>query len=97
MHLPHTFPLKGRRWTVELVDKIDMMEDGKVCHGFCYTETRTIEILEGLNRHKTLRAFIHEFLHAVEFEYKIKIPHWLIYKIDGPLATMFGLIMQHNQ
>jgi hypothetical protein len=41
---------------------------------------RTIRIKLGMSRRQTFRTFIHEVLHALEFEFGIKIKHKSVYK-----------------
>lgn len=51
---------------------------------FCPDE-RTIFIKLGMSDSKTMQTFIHECLHAIEFEYDLKISHKLIYKMEDPI------------
>jgi hypothetical protein len=93
VNLPTSFELRRHKWTVELVEEaVDMDRD----HGHCYSETKTIEIWGGLGPARRLRVFLHEYLHAVEVEYCIKIPHWLIYRLEVPLARIVSTLIQYN-
>jgi hypothetical protein len=35
-----------------------------------------------------MRTLVLELFHAIEFAYEIKIPHALIYKLEGPVAEL---------
>lgn len=50
--------------------------------GLCDPETRTIYIRYKQSRRETLMTFLHEWLHAVEFEYEIEIGHTIIEKLE---------------
>lgn len=87
MNIPTHFYLKRRRWTVEIVEDY-LMWEGKRARGLACPETRTIELCGKLGPRKLLQTFLHEYLHAIEFEYDLKFPHRLIYALEGPLARM---------
>lgn len=54
--------------------------------GFCHEADQIIYVQLGLSVEDRLMVVCHEVLHAIEFEWKIKIPHWLINRIDRPMA-----------
>ena len=56
--------------------------------GLCCEANETIYIRQGLGRVETFKTFLHELLHAVEFEHKIEIPHKLIYQLELPLTLL---------
>lgn len=58
-------------------------------YGQCDGLTKQIIIQKGLSKKQTLRTFYHELLHAIDFEYKVKIPHRLINKLEIPLLNLF--------
>ncbi len=92
--LPTHFFVNRQRWTVELVDHIEPgANEGKV-YGICDSEERRIEILDSLGAYMMLRTFVHEYLHAVEFAYKIKIPHKMIYFLERPIARLILLFVR---
>lgn len=45
-----------------------------------------------LGPRQMIETFLHEFLHAVDFEYDLKISHKLIYRLERPLRYMFDLM-----
>lgn len=52
---------------------------------------RQIILKKGMSRHQTELAFIHELLHAIEFEYELEIPHGLIYLLETPIHKILKL------
>lgn len=86
MNMPTHFYLKRRKWTVELVDDPLFDGEGSWCRGLCEPDERTIYLWAGLGPLKMLRTFCHEFLHAVEAETGLELPHWLVYDLEEPLA-----------
>ena len=56
--------------------------------GFCCEASETIYIAIGLKPKDRFETPLHELLHAVSFEYKIPIPHKLIYGLEAPLARL---------
>lgn len=56
--------------------------------GICDPSEKEILIIQGLGPFERLKAFIHEILHAIEFEHDIDIPHQLIYKLEQPIALL---------
>lgn len=58
--------------------------------GYCDGEKQIIFIQIGLSAEVLFATFMHEVMHSIEFEYNIKIPHKLIYKMDAPLAKFLA-------
>ena len=95
--IPETIQVNRRRWKVELQDELITLEDGTNGRGFTCTDTRTIELADWLldRPRLLLRTFIHEYLHAVEHEYDLKIPHKMIYELEKPLSSMVVKLAAH--
>lgn len=70
-------------------DTLDRLAEGENTRGLCCSGSETIYLLIGLSAKERFETFVHETLHAVEFEYKIKIPHRLIYDLEAPLARLY--------
>ncbi len=96
MNIPTHIYVRKRRWEVEILEGEYIMYEGRRCRGTACPETRTIELCSKMGRRKMLSTFIHEVLHAIEFEYQIKIPHRLIYALEGPLARVVLELVQLN-
>lgn len=52
---------------------------------------RQIILKKGLAKTQSELAFIHEVLHAIEFEYELQIPHGLIYLLEIPIHKILKL------
>lgn len=96
MNIPTEFYLKRHKWTVEIVEGEYLMHDDCRAVGLTCEESRTIQICGSLGNRKLLATFMHEFLHACEFEYGLKIPHRLIYDLDGPLGRIVSELLMLN-
>jgi Zn-dependent peptidase ImmA (M78 family) len=54
--------------------------------GLCDPEKKLIYIKKGMSLSQTFRTFFHEALHALCDEYKIKIRHKDIYKLEKAIC-----------
>jgi Zn-dependent peptidase ImmA (M78 family) len=72
----------GQIYDVKFKRKLDRNRRGECC------ADGEILIALGQNRDEVLRTLVHELFHAIEFAYEIKIPHALIYKLEGPVAEL---------
>lgn len=57
--------------------------------GISDPEQRVNYIKYGQDRRETFKTFFHEWLHSVEFEYDIEIPHKLISALEDPFADLW--------
>lgn len=69
-------------WAVRFVRRLP--EDSQL--GLCDPSEQTIYIRLGQTQEERLKTFLHELLHAIEYEYKIVMPHRLIHRLEDPLA-----------
>lgn len=58
--------------------------------GQCCSSECKIWIKKGQGPAETLKTFVHEVLHALEFEYKIKIKHRSVYRLE---VAIFELLL----
>jgi hypothetical protein len=72
-------------YRIRFVKKIDPT---KKVVGLCDPCDKEILILQGLSPLERFKSFIHEILHALEYEYEIKMDHSLIYKLEEPIAFL---------
>lgn len=57
--------------------------------GECDMSNKEIRIRAGLSKRESLKTLIHETLHAYEREYKLKLPHVLVYGLERAIfATL---------
>lgn len=80
---PHRVKV-GRVWYNIVWTKV--IEGDQSAAGLCDEGARQITMLQGMGRKEMFRVFIHELIHAMEFEHLIPIPHSLVSQIDEPLA-----------
>jgi hypothetical protein len=86
--LPHKVRLTARSsYEVVWVDRFDDPLQG----GLCDEGKRTIYILKGMSEGRTLEVFIHEVFHALEFEWKIPLPHRCIEMLEGAVIKLLKL------
>lgn len=57
------------------------------CKGTC--EPGLIKIKKGQTDLETFLTFIHEVLHALEFEYSLPLKHKLVHKLEIPISNFF--------
>lgn len=69
MRLPKRIGIKGNEW--QLAYKWRLTLAGKQADGVCDYSTRTIWIDRSLSPELKFAAFIHEFIHAVLWEYDL--------------------------
>lgn len=50
--------------------------------GLCDPANHTIRIRTGQSPEETLKTFIHEILHAIEFSREVKLSHELVYQLE---------------
>ena len=60
-------------------------------YGETDVEAKTITIRMGLSPKKMRLTLIHEVFHAIEEEYGIAIPHFLIYLLEEPIDKILTL------
>jgi hypothetical protein len=56
--------------------------------GMCDPEKRIIHIKRGQSLTETFNTFVHEVLHAFEFEYNIRISHRAVYKLERAISDL---------
>lgn len=89
MKLPSAIRLKkGVSYEILRQDEIDSDPN---CMGICNATARIIIIKSNLSDTQALETLIHELLHAITFEFGIKIPHSLIYAIERPIIRILKL------
>lgn len=57
----------------------------------CRYDSKQIVIKNGQSDTDKLKAFIHEVFHAIEFEYRIPIPHKIIYLLEHAIFKIIKL------
>lgn len=87
--IPARLKIKNRV-TYEIV-WVDSFADPDVL-GECRFDSKQIAIKSGQSERELFKTFVHEVLHAVEFERGIKMPHKTVYQLED---AVFYLLF-HN-
>lgn len=87
MKYPKTIKIGKAVYKVKLVKHIHETKR-RIQKGECDPNTHTIRLLKSLDRVELFETFVHELLHAIEFEHKIKIKHKTVYELEKPLAAL---------
>jgi hypothetical protein len=82
---PREIRIKDETYQVKFVRKI---KGERSTLGECDPSTHVIRIKLGQSLSETFATFIHEVLHAIEFEYEIKISHKAIYQFERGIADL---------
>jgi hypothetical protein len=56
--------------------------------GLCDDGAHVILIKRGMSKAQTFRTVVHEVLHAIEFEYQLKVPHKLVYQLEKAIVDV---------
>jgi hypothetical protein len=84
--IPSSLVIRDNVWDVRFVKSI---EGAKKATGMADNDNKEILIVKGLGRYETIKTLIHEILHTFEFEYRLKIDHGLVYKLEEPILGFF--------
>jgi hypothetical protein len=92
---PRSYPkvilILDQEWTIKFVRRIDIaVQGGYRVMGSCDSDERNISILLGLTPYETFVTFMHEVMHAMEYEYRFEIPHAKVLdKLDMAMAQFY--------
>jgi len=67
----------------------DLIDDDPNCNGRAYPDKRIIVLKNGISKTALNEAFIHEVLHAIEYEYTDGIPHSVVYALGASILKIF--------
>lgn len=81
---PKTVKVADEIYKIKFVRKVPGQDENTM--GLCDPETRVISIKLGQSVTETFNTFIHEVLHAFEYEYDLEVPHKLIYAFERALS-----------
>ncbi len=83
---PKFINVKDERYEIRMVTRIP--KEAKTLSGLCDGDVKIIWIRKGQAPAGLFRTFVHELLHALEFEWKIKISHKMVYQLEVAIATL---------
>ena len=69
----------------------DLIDDDPDCNGRAYPDKRIIVLKNGISESALHEAFIHEVLHAIEYEYTKGVPHWIVEAFGAALLKVLRL------
>lgn len=81
---PKEIHIGEETYEIRVVKK--MPSNLKGCVGACDPGKHVIYIKKGLTKSQMFRTFIHECLHAIEFEFEIPIKHKTIYQLEKAIT-----------
>lgn len=85
--VPPYIDVNGVRYDVLFSKDVSSIAGRKFkCRGYCDGESKKIYIQVGLDESLRGSTFWHEVLHAIDFEFGIKISHAQIYRAELPLS-----------
>lgn len=81
--------VKDAVYTAKLTGRIPRIEgpDEKLM-GYCCPEKKLILIRESIPAEEALEYYVHELLHALDFEYDLGLKHSVIYRLQYPIAKL---------
>jgi len=87
--IPHKIRIKSKV-TYEIVWSDTIGESQKTL-AECRYDSKQILIKSGQSEAENWKCFIHEVFHALEFEYRIPIPHKIIYLLEEAVFKLVSL------
>jgi len=81
-NIPARLKIKNR--VVYEIVWVDSFKDPDVL-GECRFDVRQIALKKGQSQRETFKTFVHEVIHAMEFEREIKIAHKAIYQLEDAI------------
>lgn len=83
---PKVIQVKDALYEVKWFSKGDEPDQEHDTIGYCDGIDHVLYVRTRLKPRVRLETFVHEWLHAVEYEYGLEIPHALVYALEKPLA-----------
>ncbi len=83
---PKFLNVKDERYQVLMVDKIP--GEAATLSGLCDGDVKKIWIRKNQSPAGLFRTYVHEVLHALEFEWHIRIRHETIYQLEIAIAAL---------
>lgn len=89
MNIPSRIRIKKKIW-YEIV-YADVVKNDPECDGYCDGNSRQIILKIDQDNENMIKTLIHEIFHAIQFEYRIPIPHSLISKLENAVYSFLTL------
>lgn len=82
---PKELHINEETYTVHVVTRIP--DEKASTLGLCDSGTKRIYIKKA-SKAQMFRTFVHESLHAIEFEYQLDIKHEMVYKLEKAISDL---------
>ena len=93
MKIPRLLTIKGAHWQVIITRTLKYGENGEELLGLCDPSTRCLYINKKQSERQQWITFCHEYCHAWEHEYEIKLGHRIIEKVESTMADFVQSIL----
>jgi hypothetical protein len=84
---PKKLKINEIMYGLHIVPHIEENEE-EVVRGYHYPKEKQIYLLSKQTNQELFSTFIHEAIHGICTEYKIRLSHKKIYELEGPLAKL---------
>lgn len=86
--IPKEVIIKDSVWKIKF--KRDLGSDGdRIIEGLCIPDEKAIFIRQGQTLDERIDTYLHELIHAIEFEYNFRLKHKHVYKLSEALVQIF--------
>lgn len=85
MQYPKSLKIRNKIYSLEFTDSIAEAGIWTVGDGVSKIQVSVFQ-----TEKEKLKTVIHEVLHAIDHEYKVKIPHGLIFSLEAPLTRFIN-------
>jgi hypothetical protein len=82
---PKTVLIGNEQYLIKFLKRLPSDKGGSTM-GDCDSGKKLIRIRMGLSAKERLSTYIHEVLHAMEFEYEIPIKHEMVYELETAIT-----------
>lgn len=84
---PKFLDVGDNRWRVRFCQRVPDHPPNIL--GLCDPATHTIWILQKQTPKERFKTFVHELIHALEYEFDFNMPHKSIYDLEEPLTQFW--------
>lgn len=86
---PKTIKVRKTNYKIIFVEKIKgRVAKGQAIVGYCNQKKKHLVIRDSQTDREAFSTLLHECLHAIEFEYEIKIKHKLVYELEKAMEQL---------
>jgi hypothetical protein len=86
---PKTIKVRKTNYKLKFVKEIKgRVPKGQAIMGYCNQEKKHLVIRDSQTDKEVFSTLLHECLHAIEFEYELKIKHKLVYELEKAIEQL---------